>query len=311
MVFTEDDAPDPAYHTFVKVEPTVTGRSHPALQLAANEDESLDRWSTLPELLTFNPLHGIKPGATTLLTGSSPDLSEDHVVLAFQRYGRGKSLSLAVQDTWTWQFHADIPLEDMTHETFWRQMLRWLVDGVPDQVTGGVAQERVEPGEAVTLTAMVDDSTYLEMNNSSVTATVTTPIGDEFEVPLDWTVDRDGEYEATFVPLEEGLHELRVSAYQGEDLVGTDETFFQVAPRQSEYFDASMRGSLLRRIADETGGRFYTPETVSTLPEDLRLTGAGVTLVEEMDLWDMPILLLLLLAVILSEWGYRRVRGLV
>ena len=41
------------------------------------------------------------------------------------------------------------------------------------------------------------------------------------------------------------------------------------------------------------------------------MTGAGVTLVEEMDLWDMPILLLLLLVLILGEWGYRRVRGLV
>ena len=311
VIFTEDDATPPGFHAFAKVEPTIAGRSHPALQLGETEDESVDRWSTLPELLTYNPLYRVKPGATALLRGTGSDLPDDHVVLAFQRYGRGKSLSLAVQDTWTWQFHADIPLEDMTHETLWRQLLRWLVDGVPDQVIGGVAQDRVEPGEAVTLTASVDDSTYLEMNNSSVTATVTTPLGEEIEVALDWTVDRDGEYEATFVPQDEGLHELTVRAQQGEDLIGTDEAFFQVAPRQSEYFDASMRGSLLRRIADETEGRFYTPETVSSLPEDLRITGAGVTLVEEMDLWDMPVLLLLLLAVILSEWGYRRIRGLV
>ena len=100
-------------------------------------------------------------------------------------------------------------------------------------------------------------------------------------------------------------------AYDGDDLIGVDEAYFQVAPQRSEYFDAGARAPLLERIADETGGISYTPETVAALPEDIRVTGAGVTLVEEMDLWDMPVLLLLLLVLILGEWGYRRVRGLV
>jgi len=32
--------------------------------------------------------------------------------------------------------------------------------------------------------------------------------------------------------------------------------------------------------------------------------------IEERDLWDMPILLMLLLGLIAAEWGYRRMRGL-
>ena len=47
------------------------------------------------------------------------------------------------------------------------------------------------------------------------------------------------------------------------------------------------------------------------LPEDLRFTGAGVTLTEELDLWDMPIILILLLGLLGVEWGVRRVRGLI
>jgi hypothetical protein len=34
-----------------------------------------------------------------------------------------------------------------------------------------------------------------------------------------------------------------------------------------------------------------------------------VTVVEERDLWDMPILLLLLLGLLSAEWAFRRVRG--
>jgi hypothetical protein len=41
------------------------------------------------------------------------------------------------------------------------------------------------------------------------------------------------------------------------------------------------------------------------------VTGAGVTLVEEMDLWDMPALFLLMLVLMGAEWAYRRLRGLI
>ena len=40
------------------------------------------------------------------------------------------------------------------------------------------------------------------------------------------------------------------------------------------------------------------------------MSGAGVTVVEERDLWDMPALLVLLVGLVLGEWGYRRLRGL-
>jgi len=78
----------------------------------------------------------------------------------------------------------------------------------------------------------------------------------------------------------------------------------------SEYFDAAMRAPLLKRIADETGGRFFTPDNAGGLPEAISYSGRGVTVVEERDLWDMPILLLLLIALTGTEWAYRRARGL-
>jgi len=71
-----------------------------------------------------------------------------------------------------------------------------------------------------------------------------------------------------------------------------------------------MRSSLLNRIAEETGGRFFTPSTAGALPEAINYSGRGVTVVEERDLWDMPIILLVILALIGADWGLRRVRGL-
>ena len=62
----------------------------------------------------------------------------------------------------------------------------------------------------------------------------------------------------------------------------------------------------LRRIAEETGGRFYTPETAAGMAEDVRYAGRGVTSVEERELWNMPIILIALMGLVCAEWGYRR-----
>ena len=289
----------------VNVETTRAGAAHPSTLIAETEQASIDRWQSLPPVTIVNPITDVKPGATTLLT--TPD---DLVVLAFQRYGAGKSMAFPVQDSWMWQMHADVPVEDLTHETYWRRLLRWLVDGVPDQVVATATQDRVEPGELVTVLAEVGDENYEELNNSSVVAVVSDPSGDLVELPMEWTAQKDGEYRTTFTAGEEGFYDIRVEASVGEDLLGDDTVYVQVAPSDDEYYDSTMRASLLQRVADETGGRFYTPGTVADLPDDVRYVGGGVTVVEERDLWDMPVLLLLLVSLVLGEWGYRRFRGL-
>ncbi|MCY4077750.1 MAG: glutamine amidotransferase, partial [Acidobacteria bacterium] len=290
----------------VAVEPTRAGATHAATQIAESEELSVDRWNELPPITIVNPITEVKPGATTLLTSASDDL----VVLAFQRYGAGKSLAFPVQDSWMWQMHADIAVEDMTHETFWRRMLRWLVDGVPDQITAELPAERVEPGQAVTILATVGDANFEEINNSAVIASVTHPDGDFTDRRMEWTAEADGEYRATFIPPVEGFYEVRIEAMSGDELIGEDVTWLQVAPSDAEYYDSTMRTALLDRIAEETGGRRYTPDTVASLPDDVQFVGGGVTVVEERDLWDMPVLLLLLGTLVLGEWGYRRFRGL-
>ena len=211
-----------------------------------------------------------------------------------------------------WQMHADIPLEDQTHEIFWRQLLRWLVSDVPEQVTVTPSAEQVTPGEGVTLLAEVNDKSYLGLNNSRVIAHLTSPSGTETELPMEWTGERDGEFRTRFTPTEQGTHQIRVESTQNDngETVASAVAYVEAAPSEREFFSAQMRGPLLRRIAKETGGRFYTPETVSSLPEDIRYTGQGTTLVEEKELWDMPIVFLLLIGLIAGEWGYRRKRGL-
>lgn len=293
-----------------KVDPTPAGRGHPAMQLAGAARASLERWAALPPLTTVNLVGVPKVGATVLLTGRPTAGGTAFPVLAFQRYGRGKAIALVAQDSWLWQMHADIPVEDQTHETLWRQVLRWLVSGVPDAVTVTLSADRVEPGDSVAVTAVVNDSAYSAVNGASVMGHVTSPSGNELQVPLLWSVLRDGEYRGWFVADAAGPYGVRVVASRGGRSLGEGEAHLEAAAVGAEFFGAGMRRAALEQMAEETGGRFYTPAQATALAEDVRFTESGATVFEQYDLWDMPALFLLLLSLLGVEWGWRRARGL-
>jgi uncharacterized membrane protein len=306
-VVRSSNGDNPPAHLLVR--PTRAGENHGLTQIAATEAASAARWAELPQLTSVNPIRAIKPGATVLLTGSD-ERRRDQVVVASQRYGRGKVIAQTVQDSWLWQMHASMPLEDQTHENYWRQMLRWLVSDVPDTVEAHPVTDRVEPGETVSVVADVVDKSFLELNDAKVTAYISGPNAEVEEVPVQWSGERDGEYRAAFTPKSEGVYTARIEATRNGQTIGSSIARVRAVPSDAEYFDATMQAARLERVATETGGRFYTPATLSGLPEDVQYSGRGVTTIEERELWHMPIILMLLLALLGAEWALRRRVGL-
>ena len=127
---------------------------------------------------------------------------------------------------------------------------------------------------------------------------------------MQWSGERSGEYIATVPTGGAGQYEARIEATRAGKTLGTTVAHVRAAPGDAEYFDATMHAPTLRRIAEETGGRFYTADAMQGLAEDLRYTGRGVTTVEERELWHLPIVFILLVGLLCAEWGYRRAVGL-
>ena len=327
----------------VKLMPTRSGAIHPALRLggepaSAGEDEvsrpgrleseassdstasTLTQWGDLPALTTVNLVGDPRPGATVLLEGNVEQIfgtranpgygDEPRPVFAFQRYGAGISAMLAVHDTWLWQMHSDISLEDQTHERFWRQVLRWLVQDVPEPLELTAASTRVAPAQPVELIARVTSEEYVPINDAQVTARITDPFGAEQELELTWNLDRDGEYRGSFLPPVDGPYEVEVDALDGDRMLLSPPLHIEAGVLDEELRSGAMRGNLLRRIAAETGGEFHTMDQLSGLPEALRYTERGTVVQEERDLWDLPIFFYLLMALLFAEWVVRRRRGL-
>jgi uncharacterized membrane protein len=295
----------------LRIKPTVAGSANAALMLTGSEDANGPKWDSLPPLTSVNRLTGLKPGATVLLEGHPTGGGAALTVLAAQHYGRGRAVALGVQDTWLWRMDATIPLEDVTHQTLWRQLLRWVLEDVPDRVDLTIAPEHPAPGQRVTLHAEIADSGFGRVNDATVAAQVTSPDGATQSVPLEWSLGQDGVYVGSFVAPTEGGYRVEVASVRGRDTVRLAPDVIDVADRGADFVNAEMRAPLLRRIAAETGGKFYTAETVNRLPDDVLYTQSGVTVKETKDLWDMPIIFFGLVLLLGTEWVYRRRRGLV
>ena len=191
-----------------------------------------------------------------------------------------------------WQMHADIPLEDQTHETFWRRLLRWLVDGVPErlEVLGRSRARRARRPRAGDRDAArrpvhrrqrrgrARDGHRAGRAADRDAARVRG--GSRRRVPRD--VHRRAGRPLRHRRRGRSAGQRRRSGKRGprRSCARRPTTASTSTPRCGRRSCA--------RVAEDTGGRFYTPATASTLPEDITYLGRGVTVVQEKDLWDMP-----------------------
>lgn len=296
--------------TEFKVRLTDYGYQHPITRISLAEDQNRKRWTDAPALVGFNRVAGPKPGATVLAMADSRAAGgADPVLLAFQRFGRGKSVAFTTASSWRWKMgnvHSD-----NFQELFWKQMLRWLVSDVPDPVGTGTEESYYAPDETAVIRAEVNDESFLPLNNAQVTAQVKSPSGRSTPLHFSWDVEKDGSYVAAFKPEEEGIYEITSEAFQGSRSLGRAKSNFLVAGSTKEFHNASMNSALLKRLASESGGRYYTPDNAGTIAEDISYIDKGSSShLEEKELWDMPFLFLLLVGLISAEWILRKRRGL-
>jgi uncharacterized membrane protein len=292
-----------------KVRLTPYGQEHPITRLSLSEDENRRRWESAPALVGFNPVSGLKPGATALLQGVIPgDRGQNPIILAFQRFGKGKSVAFTTASSWRWKMGQEHT--NNFHELFWKQMLRWLASDVPDPVSVTADRQSYSPDDVVVIRAEVSDNSFTPLNNARLLAEVKAPSGRISSLQFDWDVEKDGAYSTSFKPSEEGIYEISAEAFQGSKSLGTAKANFQIAESTEEFQNAAMNSSLLKRLSSVTGGRYYTPGNLQSLPEDISYIDKGASRIEDKDLWDLPFLFLLLAGLISAEWMLRKRKGL-
>jgi len=276
---------------------TDSGRLAPMLQFSDSESENERLWAELPEIADHQQLGPLRPAATTLL-GVNVD-GRIQPLLVTQPYGKGQSYILATGGTWRWQM--SLPVADMRHETFWRQLTRGLVANSPRpfELTSRVQNEEIS------VRAQVRDPDAEENQGLEISAVVSSENSDVVSLDLQPVAGQPGVYEASFAPNQTGLYSIEAISRVGESLVSATTTAVRYDEGQ-EIFNVRQNRSLLERISLLTGGQYWSPEQWDEIPEAISYSTAGITEQQISYLWDAPFFFLLLILLKTAEWLLRR-----
>lgn len=282
--------------TQVPIALTDSGRVSPLLQLSDSPSENERLWSELPAIADYQKLGPLRPAATTLLDAIVDGRNQP--LLVTQPYGRGQSYILATGGTWRWQM--SLPLDDMRHETFWRQLARNLVANSPRPFELSATVE----GDDMVVRAVLRDPEAEENQNLTITAVAN---GDNELINMDLqpVPGRPGVYENSFRPGAPGLFTVEAISRRDDELVKSIRTATRYDQGQ-ESFGIRQNRALLERVSAATGGAYWTPAQWPALSEAISYSTAGITEQQINYLWDAPFFFLLLLALKTIEWLCRR-----
>lgn len=289
-----------------RVRLTDYGRESIIGQLESNAEANEKAWQELPQLADYQQIGELRPAAIVLLetvsgTGNRETTSP---LLVTQRYGRGATWLMATSTTWRWQMQ--MPLEDQKHETFWRQLLYSLASASPSPVSLQPERAVYEDDTAVTLEAEVLGKDYMPIADAQVQVTATSETGMSVPVRLESSGRGDGRHTVALDARAPGLYRVELVATRGDEEVGRAVAHLRRADGVLEQFSSWQHRPMLERIARTTGGRYWSVNDLSGLPEAIRYSRAGVVERQTLDLWNMPLAFLLLLMLKAGEWLLRR-----
>jgi uncharacterized membrane protein len=290
------------------VELTAEGVDSPITRLLDDPQKNADRWKRLTYLADYEDPGTPKPGATVLAAMNAGHRKLP--LLITESYGHGRTAILATGGTWRWQMSE--ALGDPSHDLFWQQLLRWLVADTQGPVTASMPSRLLMDQGRMRLTAQVRDRQFQPAADAHVAAHIVGPGGASALIDLTPSQDTPGQYQTEWTAEQPGAYLGEVTAESPSNppqQLGSDVITFQREDGVAENFHTAQNRRLLEQLASATGGTYWKPSDLKNLPRDISYSEAGISVRTTKELWDMPIVFLLLLGLPITEWLVRRKWG--
>ncbi|MGA2173580.1 MAG: hypothetical protein ABSH38_01220 [Verrucomicrobiota bacterium] len=287
----------------VKLRPTEAGRDNPIFDLGAagTVEELLDR---LPALDQAAITLGEKPLAIVLAGSAEQD---GPVLLAYQRYGQGKTLSLNAGGLWRWAFRETGQEEsEAAYERFWVSLLQWLLGGSQFLPGSDVALSSArryytseQPMQFLISTRHLDRAVYqprlIISGGGKSTEVEPRPRGESF-------VAQAG-------PFPPGTYRVSLTNNVGNPPELTQS--IEVVSASVENRELSADPETMRKLAEVSGGAVLGGSDVPRMADVVKHWEARRELLHrQRPLWDRWWTLTALLVLLGTEWWWRRQEGL-
>ncbi len=238
--------------------------------------------------------------------------AERMAVVAYQRYGKGKVMSIGAQGLWKWAFLPPQQKEfDGIYERFWRQVVLWMIfesEFFPSQeITFRTARYQYKPGDQVNLTVStrhIDHAAYtprIELHP---------PEGETLDIRPANKPSHPKIFSASFTPPAEG--EYRAVLHSNIGKPEQSVIHFTVYSDQVEDRLVAADHHTLERISRTTRAECLTLDQLGDLPAKVRTFGnQAIQNVEPHDIWDILPVFVALCSLLGLEWYLRRLWGMV
>lgn len=313
------------------VQPTPSGAFHPMLQLG---DTQTDRttmlgessgalWRNMPALSRSFSGFRLRGGATPLMENG-----KGRPILILQRAGLGKSLLIAAEGLWNWDFGVKT-FKDTRYETiyprFWAQVLRWMATDTDDKniyLTTDASAYAI--GDTAKVTAYLYSETYQPQAGATLQIEVVPPDGATFQLQIRAAIESTNEgatqqrtianmgnlYTAQFALRQKGNYRIRATGRSGNLNLGEDRLDIFVHPQLAELESPQLNEDLLKQLASRTGGAYFPIADAEVMLENIADVQNTMFVDAERELWAHPLVLLTVVGLLGTEWFLRKRIGL-
>jgi uncharacterized membrane protein len=253
-----------------------------------------------------------KPGVGEVYAEHPSDVGPDGrkaPILVLGRFGAGRTLFSAIDDSWRWRFYTG----ESVFDTYWVQQLRYLARSRKigqRKVTLTAGRPVYELGGQVRLTLRILDPVLLQQLPEQIRV----EIRDANSQPLrfenllrqegqndlytgSYTADRVGKFTVELPPIASGV-----------DMI---EAPVEVSLPRLELVDPQVDRTQLSRLASETLGKAIAIGSAKVELPQIPSAAKVIPVVSGQPLWDAPLTMALFVLLIATEWVLRKVYGMV
>lgn len=291
--------------------PTEDGRVSPNMSLGDPGEDLLRVWSELEPLYWYFDAPKLKPAARALAvhSGATSAGGEPTPLITRLYAGAGRVVFHAFDESSRWRIRRG----DKYFARYWVQTIRYLsrakLLGKDRSATLSADREEYRQGDPVLLRARFLDERRVPADDDGAQVMLQVEGGTPKTIALRRSPTHHGVFEGALDHADAGKYRAVLTAPRVEGDPPADD-FLVIAP-PGERENPRMDAAELKRLADETRGRFYRFADADRLLQDLP-QGRQVPIerLPPIKLWNKWPMLTLFLGLLACEWLLRKRKGL-
>jgi hypothetical protein len=232
-------------------------------------------------------------------------LHNDIPLIISHKEKKQKSLSVAFYGFWK-MFFTPLGLgkNNPAYSRFFEQSVRWLTLSDDTRPVLVMTNKTVyQSGEKIVISGQVYDDQFKPVSDAAFRVTIRSR---EVQVALQMNSAGNGRYESVNGALPVGDYTIFGEAEWNGVILGRDEKKFSVEAYSVELIHTAQNRNLLQRIAQLSGGRYLAADQPDELRNLLNYEIVIIDKKQETDLWNKPVMLFLIVALLALEWWIRK-----